>query len=380
MSDRKSTEGHRPSVDRAALPIGVRAAARRAAVCLGLAAFVAACAPERPGRQQMVMPDFQLDRQRSGMAALLIGVDALDARHAWVSGVGGTFAWTNDGGQNWTVGVVPGADSLQFRDVHANSLDEAFLLSIGPDDDSRIYHTVDRGRTWEAQFVGDREETFFDCFAFWDDDGGLAFSDAVDGQFPMIRTTDRGASWTYLENTPAARDNEGGFAASGTCVTVIGDQTVLVGTGNSEVARVLRSEDRGLTWQSYDVPIDGGEASGIVSLAFRDEQHGVALGGNVMDAAAESDNAAATSDGGRTWTRRSRPPYTGAVYGSAYTTDGRVLVAVGPGGAAYSGDDARSWVMLDSLNHWSVDFGDSKSGWMVGPGGRITRISIPSID
>lgn len=345
-------------------------------IILIAAALLVSCASPGTGEQRTGEPEFRLHGQNTGTDDLLVGLDALDDRRAWAAGVGGTFAWTDDGGENWTVGVVPGADSLQFRDVHANDIDEVYLLSIGPGAASRIYRTTDRGWTWETQFVGDRADVFFDCFAFWDDDAGLAFSDAADGRFPIIRTTDRGVTWNYVENPPTAQEGEGGFAASGTCVAAVGDRTVLIGTGNSDMARVLRSEDRGSSWQSVDMPIQGGEASGIVSLAFRDAQHGVALGGNVMDADATSPNAAATSDGGLTWILRRRPPFPGAVYGSAYTTDGRILVAVGPGGAAYSSDDARSWTMLDSLTHWSVDFGAPNSGWMVGPEGRITRITF----
>lgn len=321
--------------------------------------------------------EIRLQRQDSGTEILLIGLDAIDDLRAWAAGTGGTYIWTEDGGLSWSSGVVPGADSLQFRDVYAPSLDEAYLLSIGPGDASRIYHTRDRGRSWDLQFAADRTDTFFDCFAFWNGEEGIAFSDAAEGRFPMIRTTKGGSSWKYLEQTPAAQENEGGFAASGTCVVTLGDQTVLVGTGNAARARILRSNDRGSTWQTHDVPIAAGEASGVVSLAFRDERHGVALGGNIANADTFTDNAAATSDGGRSWVQAQRTPFPGAVYGSAYAPETGLLAAVGPGGAAYSLDDAHSWSMLDSLTHWSVDFGTSSSGWMVGPEGRVTRLNLP---
>jgi photosystem II stability/assembly factor-like uncharacterized protein len=192
----------------------------------------------------------------------------------------------------------------------------------------------------------------------------------------MIVTTDGGSTWYDLENGPDAQENEGGFAASGTCVIALGDETVLVGTGNAERARVLRSENRGATWQVHETPMAAGEAAGITSFAFRDELHGVALGGDIANPDAFTDNVATTSDGGRTWTSGHGTPFPGAVYGSDYAPDTRLLVAVGPGGAAVSSDDAQTWSDLDSLTHWSVDFGSPSSGWMVGPGGRITRITI----
>ena len=36
---------------------------------------------------------------------------------------------------------MPGADTLQFRDVHALDADRAWLLSAGPGELSRIYYS-----------------------------------------------------------------------------------------------------------------------------------------------------------------------------------------------------------------------------------------------
>ena len=69
--------------------------------------------------------------QVSNTSALLIAVSAVTDSIAWVSGSGGTWLRTIDGGTTWQAGKVPGADSLQFRDVHAIDADHAWLLSIG---------------------------------------------------------------------------------------------------------------------------------------------------------------------------------------------------------------------------------------------------------
>ena len=62
-----------------------------------------------------------LTPQASGTTARLIGVNAVNQKVAWVSGVGGTFAVTTDGGATWHPGVVPGAEALEFRDVQGVS-------------------------------------------------------------------------------------------------------------------------------------------------------------------------------------------------------------------------------------------------------------------
>ncbi|MCB9070315.1 MAG: hypothetical protein H6629_21270 [Calditrichae bacterium] len=50
----------------------------------------------------------------------------------WISGSMGKYAITNDGGENWVPGNVPGADSLDFRDVQVFDKNNALLLACGP--------------------------------------------------------------------------------------------------------------------------------------------------------------------------------------------------------------------------------------------------------
>jgi photosystem II stability/assembly factor-like uncharacterized protein len=141
---------------------------------------------------------------------------------------------------------------------------------------------------------------------------------------------------------------------------------------------VLHTRDFGRTWSISLTPIAGGQTSGLAAVAFRDTLHGAALGGNVADPRARSDNVAVTDDGGRTWRLAGRPTFAGAVYGSV-VVPGRAgwLVAVGPRGLDYSSDNGATWVGLDTLAYWSVGFGSSTVGWAVGPSGRIKRIVLP---
>jgi photosystem II stability/assembly factor-like uncharacterized protein len=297
----------------------------------------------------------------------------------WASGVAGTYARTTDGGRTWTAGVVPGGDSLEFRDVHGVDSSTAYLLAAGRGPASRIYKTTDGGATWMLQFRNTEPEAFFDCFAFWGPLSGVAFSDAVDGRFFILVTRD-GETWQRVRSdaVPAALPGEGSFAASGTCVIAIGDSTGLIGTGAAEPARVLRTDDRGASWRVFDTPVLAGGVSGIASLAFRDADNGIAVGGDIASPDAYTDNVAITSDGGRTWTLGGRPTFPGAVYGATYVPGAPVatVVAVGPMGAALSTDDGRTWAPLDTVNYWSVAFAGPSVGWLVGPGGRVVRVSL----
>jgi len=87
---------------------------------------------------------------------------------------------------------------------------------------------------------------------------------------------------------------------------------------------------------------------------------------------------ARTRDAGGSWTAATRTSFTGAVFGSAYVPrTGATIFAVGPKGLAWSANDGEAWTTLSEQAYWAVGFASSSAGWAVGPGGRITRISLP---
>ena len=316
--------------------------------------------------------------QTSGTSALLQAVSPVSDRVVWVSGHRGTWARTLDGGANWVTGSVPGADSLQFRDVHAASADSAWLMSAGTGPLSRIFRTVDGGRTWREVHVAREAEAFYDCMDFWDARAGIVFSDAIEGRLLILSTTD-GDTWTPIpaDRLPAALAGEGSFAASGRCVVTAGDRHAWIGMGNTTESRVLSTRDRGRSWRAVRTPIVAGEGNGITTVAFRDTLHGVVLGGRIGAPDEFADAVALTSDGGLTWTLGGRPPFSGALYGGAYVTGaGPAIVAVGPNGMTWSRDDGRSWLPVDTLSWWSIGFASAGAGWAVGPNGRIVRVEL----
>jgi photosystem II stability/assembly factor-like uncharacterized protein len=316
--------------------------------------------------------------QTSGTTQLLQAVSVVDENVAWVSGHGATFARTLDGGTTWQAGVVPGPDTLQFRDVHAVDADTAYLLAAGPADMSRIYKTTNGGADWQLQFLNEEPSAFFDCFDFWDSQSGIAFSDAVDGRVIFVRTADGGATWVPVDRSaiPDAAGSEGSFAASGTCLVTYGNSSAWVGSGAGEAARVYRTRDRGDSWTVVETPMAGGTSTtGIASLVFTSEVDGIALGGDIGDPGIHTDNVAVTNDGGETWRLAGRPVFSGAVYGASAVPglDG-TLVAVGPKGLDYTRDYGSTWNSLDTLNYWAVGIAGTGAGWAVGPQGRITKV------
>ena len=156
----------------------------------------------------------------------LRGVSAVSQKIAWASGTHGTYLRTTDG-RIWIPDQVPNAESLDFRAVVAFSAEEAFLMSAGPGDQSRIYHTIDTGRHWQLQFTNTNPKGFFDSMVFWDRTHGIVLGDPIPDEtgapkFELLITTD-GQSWTPIPpaQLPPAIEGEGAFAASNSCLAIL---------------------------------------------------------------------------------------------------------------------------------------------------------------
>lgn len=310
----------------------------------------------------------------------LRGVSAPEPSVVWVSGAGGTVARSTDAGATWARVDVPGADSLDFRDIEAFDANTAYVLSIGNGAQSRIYKTVDGGRAWTLQFTNPASAAFYDCLAFWDPQRGIAMSDPVDGRVRVLTTVDGGATWQphAAASAPVALEGEAGFAASGTCVATAAGGRAWIATGGGPRARALRTSDYGQTWSYGDItPITAGAAPrGAFSVApIGNGDLLVATGGNYEAPTDTSGVVALSSDGGATWRKPAGRVPGGYRSGVAVVpgTSGRMLVAVGTSGTDLSTDGGESWTAADSLALNAVAFVAPDIGWAVGPRGRVVR-------
>ena len=314
--------------------------------------------------------------QTSGVKVRLRGVSAVSESVAWASGAGSTVLRTVDGGATWQKSTVT-SDALDFRDIDAVDAQTAYVLSIGNGPASRIYKTTDAGKTWTLQFKNEDPKAFFDAMSFWDANNGIVFGDSVDGQLYILTTNDEGRVWSRVKTTnlPAALENEGAFAASGTNIAVFGKSHAWIGTGAASKARVLRTSDRGRTWQVANTPLASAPSAGIFSIAFRDAKHGVIAGGDYRKEQEAVDNLAVTNDGGITWTlAKGLSGFRSVV---AYVPNTRTLVALGPSGGDYSTDDGGTWKPIDGPGFDTFSFVPGKKvGWGAGANGAIGRLEF----
>jgi len=314
--------------------------------------------------------------QVSNTSASLRGLSAVAPQIVWASGTNGTWLRTIDGGAHWNTGTVPGGESLDFRDVEAFDAASAFLLSIGPGAQSRIYQTGDAGRHWTLLFTNPDPGGFFDAISFWDRRHGIVLGDPVNGRFSIFTTDDGGTSW-QRRPTPSILPHEGAFAASGTCLITRGAHDAWFGTGGPNTARVFHSTDRGRTWTFSATPLAGPRASaGIFSLAFADRLHGIAVGGEYTKPDERARTVARTNNGGKSWIQAKQELFG---YRSAVTFLAgrpRTAIAVGTNGSDVSFDGGATWIRFSNMPFNAVACAPARGAWAVGPSGAIAKLLV----
>ena len=328
--------------------------------------------------------------QNSGTTELLITVSPVNSQVVWAAGTHGTFLLTTDGGKTWKSGVVPGAEWFQFRGVRGVSEKVAYLQSIGnAPTNFRIYKTEDGGVPWTMQFENKLAGAFYDCFAFWTPTRGISHSDSVNGVFPDLRTTN-GTTWESIaSNMPPALPGEFSFSASDTCVATQGENNAWIATGGASIARILATTDGANTWNAYDTPLLSSPSAGAFSVDFRDPSHGIVGGGDLNPTDPDNARTAISGDGGQTWRLTNRPPVTGAIFGLSYVRQlgicnqlckdvaRYVVVTANTGDAAWTPDEGTTWFVLPGVTGgWAVAFASPDTGWIVGMGGMILKISF----
>jgi photosystem II stability/assembly factor-like uncharacterized protein len=302
----------------------------------------------------------------TGSDARLRGLSAVSPLVAWASGSAGTILRTIDGGRTWEQKAPEGTAALEFRDIQAFDAMHAVALSIGEGDSSRVYRTDNGGKSWQQTQTNQEPTGFYDCMAFFDQRHGLIVGDPIGGRFEVLSTDDGGRSWQVLTG-PEAQPGEAGFAASGQCIAVAG-RDAWIGSGGGAVSRVYHSSDRGRTWTAAATPLPSSQSAGVFALAFRDRNHGVAVGG---DYAVPTTGSAATSrDAGRNW----QSSTVGGYRSGAAWLFGAAVIAVGPTGSDLSLDGGQHWRTFDAGSFDTVDCPDVC--WAAGEHGRVATLGV----
>ena len=262
------------------------------------------------GAAQPVAAPIAWQPQVSGVTVRLRGVSAVSADVAWASGGAGTVLRTTDGGRTWARRAVPGAEALDFRDVDASDADTRGRAQHRPG--RRLADLPDRRRRRDLDRTLPQRRS-----------RGVLRRHRLRRRQPRRRGQRFGGR--PLRHPPDRRRRPDLDAGAGRSPAAgparrgrlrgqrhqRDDGRPRPPLDRTTAARVLRSSDGGRSWSVHQTPLATGEATGIFSIAFRDDRHGVVVGGNYQRESEAVDNAATTSDGGVTWTRVAAPGLSG---------------------------------------------------------------------
>lgn len=210
---------------------------------------------------------------------LLTSVSFADEQHGWAVGHAGVILHTADGGKTW---ALQRSDTTTDRPLFAvHFFDAQHGVAVGLW--SLVLVTDDGGTTWAEQKLAPPEgarKADLNLLGLFTNLKGEVFAAAERGT--VLRSADRGRTWTYLPT---------GYAGSFWCGTALPDGTLLAGGLRGSL---YRSEDDGASWTR----IDTHTTSSITALAVQGDQQvtGVGADGLVLH----------STDGGRTFEPRLR--------------------------------------------------------------------------
>jgi len=308
----------------------------------------------------------------------LRGLFVVNANVIWASGSTGTVLRSVNRGESWQTFQISGAESNDFRSLHAWDENRAMVFGVaGPDFG---YKTEDGGETWDVVYQDTTAGLFFNSLKFADDLNGVAVSDPVDGKFFVIRTEDGGQNWSRVTNLPDVEEGEANFAASNTCIEFLPSGKAWIASGGMG-ARVFYSKDFGKSWEVAKTPMIRGQASsGIFSIAFKNDLEGIVVGGIYDQPEIDTNVAAYTTDGGKNWVSSTEMP---AGYRSCvqFVNDGNqsFALAIGKTGCDFTSDGGSNWNFLSDMGYYTFRAVPGKlAGYAAGSDGRIAKMSFAS--
>ncbi|MGD8779705.1 MAG: YCF48-related protein [Ignavibacteria bacterium] len=231
----------------------------------------------------------------AGITEDLEAVFFIDADTGFVGGDDYFIYKTTDGGQSWS--SIPVPDSLSGGTIYgiyfANSLKGWVMSSTSKA--GQVVYTTDGGTNWEI--VVDSTMGDLEAMDFYDDESGIVVGGGS-GKMDIFYTKD-GSTWTgaTLPDMPStinySRTDLKGIDMYSK------DVAYVVGWGSTSGAQPsihLKTTDGGATWTYLEQTDANKTYANLYDVYFKDENNGIAIGGGAMGSI-----AVRTSDGGANW-------------------------------------------------------------------------------
>ena len=295
------------------------------------------------------------------------GLSVVNNKTVWVSGSAGTVGLSKDGGETWKWLIIKGFEKTDFRDIEAFDDMTAVIMGIG--EPAYILKTVDGGETWKVVLENKDKGMFLDAMEFWNEQSGIVIGDPVNNRFFIARTFDGGSNWQVVpeKNQPMADSGEACFASSGTNIRKLDNKEAVFISGGMRSRLFIRDT-------RIDLPIlQGKESAGANSLAVKNKQVMIIVGGDFTAKDSVAKNCFLTRDGGRTFQSPVAGPHG---YRSAVEYLGRsVWICCGLNGVDFSKDDGKNWIMISKEGfHVCRKAKKGNAVYFAGGSGRIGKL------
>ena len=172
------------------------------------------------------------------VSSTLTGVSFADARHGWAVGHWGVILSTVDGGDTWQLQRLVATEDRPLFAVHFFDASNGVAAGLW----SLILTTDDGGKTWVERKLPPppgAAKADANLLALFTDAKGRVYAAAERGL--VLRSEDRGQSWQYLST---------GYKGSLWSGIALADGTLVVG---GQRGTVYRSTDDGRTWEKIEL-------------------------------------------------------------------------------------------------------------------------------
>lgn len=169
------------------------------------------------------------------VSSTLTGVAFVDASTGWAVGHWGAILKTSDGGESWLLQRSDNKVDQPLFSLYFKNPQEGWAVGLW----SLMLHTADGGATWSSVSLPappGAKKADRNLYAVFADAKGALFVACEQGR--VIRSTDGGNTWTYVET---------GYAGSFWSGVALQDGALLVGGLRGTI---YRSVDGGASWQA----------------------------------------------------------------------------------------------------------------------------------
>jgi photosystem II stability/assembly factor-like uncharacterized protein len=304
-------------------------------------------------------------RRNSNTNNILMDIDVVGECTAFAVGYNNTILRSTNNGETWV--------SLNNSGMNANTLfmDVKFINNttgfvVGSN--NSVLRTTNGGNSWTniAPTTGNTNRRWLNMWVF-DESTIIIVGDNNSATSPLLaRTTDGGATWTFIE--------------TGALSTIYGMFFIDNNTGfiSTNYGNILRTTDGGNTWTTQLNQVQDNSSPQLLSIYFTTPNNGFAVGGRQNNIG----RVYQTTDGGLTWTvvnfNSAQNDYyrhiefenalTGYITGGNITNNSSIIFRTTDGGA--------TWVLMSTnfsrLNKQSIS--NVNSQYAVGLDGTIIKL------